>query len=80
AASPVVCGVAALLMSYFPELSPLEIKEIILNSVIPFKKLKVYLPNKNEPKPKIVKFGTLSKSGGVVNAYNAVKMAIEKTK
>ena len=77
-ACPVVTGVAALLMSYFPQLSPLEIKEIILNSSVPFKKLKVFVPNKNEPKAKKVKFGSLSKTGGVVNAYNAVKMAIEK--
>jgi subtilisin family serine protease len=79
-ASPVVCGVAAVLLSYFPQLSPAEIKEIILNSSVPFKKLKVILPDRTNPKPKKVKFGTLSKTGGVVNLYNAVLMAIEKTK
>lgn len=79
-ASPVVTGVAAMLMSYFPQLTPLEIKEIILNSAVSFRKLKVFVPNKAERKTKKVKFGSLSKTGGVVNAYNAVKLAIEKTK
>lgn len=79
-ASPVVCGIAALLMSYFPQLTPSEIKEIILKSAVPFKKLKVNIPNSTEPKPKKAKFGTLSETGGVVNVYNAVLMAIEKTK
>ena len=77
-ACPVVTGIAAMLMSYFPQFSPLEIKEIILNSSVPFKTLKVYLPDKSSKKTKKVKFGTLSKTGAVVNAYNAVKMAIEK--
>lgn len=79
-ASPVVCGVAAVLMSYFPQLSAAEVKEIILNSSVPFKKLRVILPDRTNPKPNKVKFGTLSKTGSVVNLYNAVLMAIEKTK
>ncbi len=79
-ACPVVTGIAAMLLSYFPQLTPAEVKEIILNSAVPLKKLKVFAPNKTEIKPRKVKFGTLSKTGGVVNAYNAVKMAIEKTK
>lgn len=79
-ACPVVTGITAMLMSYFPQFTPLEIKEIILNSAVPFKKLKVYLPDKSGKKAKKVKFGTLSKTGAVVNAYNAVEMAIEKAK
>jgi subtilisin family serine protease len=79
AASPVVCGVAALLMSYFPSLSPAEIKEIMLKSVIRIKK-KVYVPNDENPNKEKVSFVELSNTGGVINTYTAVKMALEKTK
>ena len=77
AASPVTCGVAALLMSYFPNLSPAEIKEIMLKSATPVKK-KSYQPNEEDPHALKVPFLTLSKSGGVINVYNAVKLALEK--
>lgn len=79
AASPVVCGVAALLMSYFPMLTPDEIKEIMLKSAIPVKK-KVYLPSEENPDKEKVSFKNLSRTGGIINTYTAVKMAIEKTK
>lgn len=77
AASPVTCGVAALLMSYFPDLSPSEIKDIMLKSATPVKR-KVYLPHKEYPQSEKVPFLSLSGTGGVVNAYNAVKLALEK--
>jgi subtilisin family serine protease len=72
--APVVSGVAALLMSYFPDLSAREVKEILLKSV--------YNPSEavNRPQTKIsVPFDSLSVSGGIVNAFNAVKMAIALT-
>ncbi len=77
AASPVTCGVAALLMSYFPNLDRKRIKDILLKSATPIKK-KVYIPNEEDPHSKKVSFSTLSRTGGVVNAYNAVKLALEK--
>ena len=68
-ASPVVAGLAALIRSYYPKLTALQVKEIILNSVV-----KVYheviIPQKGK-----VQFSELCKSGGIVNAYNALKMA-----
>jgi subtilisin family serine protease len=70
--TPVVTGVAALLMSYFPNLPVNEIKDILLKSS--------FKPNitVNRPDSKIpVPFNSLSVSGGIVNAYNAVKMAME---
>ena len=79
AASPVVCGEVALLMSYFPNLSPSEIKDIVLKSAIPYKK-KVYLPDPEREKSKKISFKKLSRTGGVINTYTAVKMALEKTK
>lgn len=75
-ASPVVTGVAALLLSYFPDLTPYEVREIILQSVTYYGKKKVIVPGIN----KKVRMRNLCVSGGVLNAYNAVKMADERQK
>lgn len=71
--APVVSGVAALLLSYFPSLSATQVKEILMKSV--------FRPEQmvNKPKTKIqVSFNSLSASGGIVNAYNAVKLVLKK--
>lgn len=78
-AAPVVSGVAALIMSYFPELSTYEVKEILMNSSVKFKKLKVIVPTKSGFKGEDY-FSNLSVSGGVVNAEKAVKLAIKMSK
>lgn len=70
-ASPTAAGVAALLMSYFPELSYLEIKDILKKSTRKFDNLEVVSPGGSTN----VKFSELSNTGGLVNAYEAVKMA-----
>lgn len=70
-ASPSTAGVAALLWSYFPELSVLQVKDILLKSTRKFDNLKVIKPGSKEE----VLFSDLSSSGGLVNAYEAVKMA-----
>ena len=69
-ASPVVAGVAAVLRSYFPELSAKQIKSIIMDST---KKTdeKVKKPGSDE----MVPYGQLSVTGGLVNVYQAVIMA-----
>ncbi|MEZ4906101.1 MAG: S8 family peptidase [Saprospiraceae bacterium] len=72
-ASPVVAGVAAVLKSYFPGLSAKEIKSIILESSVK-KTFKVVEPGTGE----LVPFSALSVSGGEVNLYNAVKLAMDK--
>lgn len=72
-ASPMVAGVAALLKSYYPSLSMFDIRDIIFASV-----QKIDL---DTPKPGTtdqVPFNSLSNTGGVVNVYNAVKLAEEK--
>ncbi len=90
-AAPVVSGLAALLMSYFPELSALEVKKIILDSATPLKKQMVIKPGSEaaeeeteegeaEAKPELVKFKELSRVGGVVNAHQAVLLALKKSK
>lgn len=75
-ASPVVSGVAALVWSYYPELTAVELKDVLLNSTTKYPKLKVQLPSDGSSKKrKKAKFSELSGSGGVVNAYEALKLA-----
>jgi len=69
-ASPATAGVAALLMSYFPELTALQVKDILIRSTRKFDNLKVQKPGGGR-----VDFNQLSASGGLVNAYEAVKLA-----
>ena len=70
-ASPVVAGVAAVLKSYFPKLTYADIKRIIQQSATPYT-TKVTKPESTET----VDFSTLSKTGGIVNLYDAVKLAL----
>ena len=71
-ASPVAAGVAALLLSYFPDLSATEIKGIIMESARQLNGLKVLKPGTMD---EMVALNKLSVSGGIVNAYEAVKLA-----
>jgi len=71
---PCVTGVAALLLSYFPNLSIIQVKNILLKSTFKPKQMV------NKPGTKIqVPFNTLSASGGILNAYSAIQMAIQTT-
>ena len=70
-ASPVTAGVAALLMSYFPDFTPLQILDILKKSTRKFDGVKVRKPGGGK-----TEFDELSNTGGLVNAYGAVKMAI----
>jgi cell wall-associated protease len=72
-ACPVVTGVAALLKSYFPELTAKQVKEIIMESA--FKPDVMVVPPNGSVSREKVPFKSLSKSGGIINAYNAVQMA-----
>ena len=75
-ASPMVAGVAALIKSVYPSLTAAQLKEIILKSAVKYPNLKVYLPSENESKkPKKVAFKNLSATGGVLNVYDALKLA-----
>jgi subtilisin family serine protease len=72
-AAPVVTGLAAMLMSYFPTLSAADVKRIILDSATRYTDQKVARPGAENGEQ--VPFGSLSVTGGVVNAYSAVKLA-----
>ena len=76
---PVVSGVAALVWSYFPELSASELKDILLNSVNTYPDLKVIIPNMKGDKTK-TDFSGLSVSGGTINAYKAIQAASARIK
>jgi subtilisin family serine protease len=68
-ASPVVAGLAALIRSYYPKLTAIQVKEIILNSVTKINH-EVMIPGIGK-----VQFSELCESGGIVNAFNALKLA-----
>jgi len=70
-ASPEVAGVAALIRSYYPKLSASQVKHILMNSGIKIEQ-DVLLPGTKDKK---VPFASLSVSGRIVNAYNALRMA-----
>ncbi len=72
--TPCVTAVAALLFSYFPSLSSAQVKKIILESTFKPKQL-VNRPQSNVQVP----FSSLSASGGILNAYQAVTLALEIT-
>ena len=69
-ASPVVAGVAALILEYFPTLSAEQVKSVIEKSSVK-PDIKVKNPSTDEE----VELSDLSKSGGVIDAYEAVKLA-----
>jgi cell wall-associated protease len=79
-AAPIVANIAALLWSHYPNLKASQIRKIIMDSGTPFNGL-VNVPYDDEKeindenfKPKQL-FQNLSKSGKIVNAYNALLMA-----
>ena len=79
-ATPVVSGVVALLLSEFPTMKPIEAKNIILKTVSYEGEFEVRkpIPQKNVIDFQIpVVFKELSSSGGIVNAYNALKYSIK---
>lgn len=75
-ATPVVVGLAAVLMEYYPKLSIKQVKQIIEESVTKVNDLVV----KPGSKGKKVPMTELCKTGGIVNAYNAILLAEKMSK
>lgn len=72
-AAPVVAGLAGMLRSYYPQLTALETKEIIMDSVVKVEDtVRIKLEDGSF---KTVNLADISISGGIVNAYNAVEKA-----
>ncbi|MCI0751266.1 MAG: S8 family serine peptidase, partial [Flammeovirgaceae bacterium] len=76
-ASPATAGVAAILMSYFPDLTAIQVKDILRQSTRKFDGLKVLKPGTQDQE---VDFSELSNTGGMVNAFEAVKLAMTMSK
>ena len=74
-ASPNVAGVAALIRSYYPSLSAKQVKQILMDSGIAIP-MDVKFGNEAEEIP----FSKASRSGKIVNAYNALLMAEQMAK
>lgn len=75
-ASPNVAGVAALIRSYYPKLTAAQVKHILMESGVAIDKDVIVGGNPNDVRP----FKELSKTGKIVNAYNAILMANEMAK
>ena len=68
-----VSKVAALIWSYYPNLKASEVKQILMKSGTAYY-IDVEVRQKDGSK-KLIPFSSLSKSGKILNAYNALKMA-----
>jgi subtilisin family serine protease len=71
-AAPVVAGLAALILSYYPELSATQVRDIINRSVYKPVGKKIIKPGTED---EIVELDQLCVTGGIINAYNALKLA-----
>ncbi len=71
-AAPVVSGVAAIIRAYYPKLTAEQVKEIIMKTVTKVNGNVRFLKKES---PVSVPFSELCVSGGVVNAYEALKLA-----
>lgn len=75
-ASPIVAGAAALIMAYYPELSPRQLRKIMLEHTTKYPNQEVQLPNQgNSAESKRKLFPELSASDGLLNLYKALEAA-----
>ena len=72
-ASALTSKVAALIFSHYPNLTASQVKHIIMDSGVEYA-FPVKTPTR-EDKDKMTPFNELSKSGKIINAYNALIMA-----
>lgn len=70
-AAPVVTGLAAFILEYYPSLTAQQVKYCIEHSAVP-PPGKVKKPGSDN---EWVDLTDISKSGGIINAYEAIKMA-----
>ena len=70
-AAPAVAGVAALIRSYYPSLSASQVKNVLMQSGLSSKASVIIAGDPSNSKS----FSEVSKSGKMVNAYNALLLA-----
>jgi cell wall-associated protease len=75
-AAPNVAGVAAIIRSYYPKLSASQVKHILMDSGVSISTDVIVGGNPKDSRS----FTNLSKSGKIVNAYNALLMADKMSK
>jgi subtilisin family serine protease len=75
-ASPVVAGVAALIWSYYPDLTAAQLRSVIIDSARIYDNLQVLRPGDET----LISFSSLSIIGGVLDAAAAMKLADERVK
>ncbi len=73
-AAPAVAGLAAMIRGFYPKLSASQVKQIIMAAGFPLKTQVVVGGDKTK------EFKTISKSGNIANAYNALVMAQQVSK
>ncbi len=71
-AAPVVSGIAALILSYYPELSASQVKNIIEKSAV---KINSTIVVKEGDDDRTIQLSDISVSGGIANAYEALLLA-----
>lgn len=71
-ASPVVAGLSALMLSYFPELTPQQVISIIKTSSLKITDKVTLKPGTEDEEVSLL---DLSSTGGIINAYEAIKLA-----
>ncbi|PAU95891.1 peptidase S8 [Aliifodinibius salipaludis] len=80
-ASPVVAGVTALIMAYYPELSAQQVRQVILENTTQYPDQQVNVPSEGNPEEaEQTAFAKLSVSDGVVNVYKALWAAEQMSK
>jgi subtilisin family serine protease len=70
-AAPMVAGIAALLLEYYPQLSARQLKYILMKSAMKLPENQV----KWAATGSTIDFNQLSVTGGIVNAYDALQLA-----
>lgn len=80
-ASPNAAGVAALIRSYYPKLKAAQVKQILMDSGVALPSMVILGENPNpDEKPVAVSSVESSRTGKMVNAYNALLMAEKMSK
>ena len=75
-ASPNAAGVAALIRSYYPNLKAAQVKQIIMESGLPINSQVTLAGDPSNVKA----FNEISRTGKIVNAYNAIILADKMSK
>jgi subtilisin family serine protease len=74
-ASPVVAGAAALVMAYYPELSPHQVRNLILQTSVKYPTQQVIKPSDQNAEVDRIPFSKLSSSDGLINVYEVIQAA-----